>query len=312
MPHEPVRKLSAIVSADIVEYSRMMAEDEMAALTALRSFREDIFEPHVHAHRGEIIKRMGDGWLLEFSSALDAAECATGLLSLLQEGGPIQLRIGVHVGDIVHESEDIYGDGVNVACRLQELAAPGAVLMSAEVNKIVSGSLGADLHDVGAHVLKNIPGKTGIFAWSPQPDTDQPLITAAKAEPKQTGAPIVLVKQLATPESSGEAHELAEEFHDELVIALSRHTGIRVIEHENSRHTPDYILGGRCRVSGGQARFSLTISDGASGVKMWAEKFSGEVSDVDEFFTNLAARVDGSLRVQGNAFAGARLAAKPD
>ncbi len=120
------RRLAAVLAADVAGYSRLMGEDEAGALSALRQLRTEIFAPTVEGHRGKVVKSMGDGWLVEFASVVDAVTCAIEVQKGLAGHDSIKLRVGVHLGDITHEEEDIFGDGVNIAARLQEIAEPGA------------------------------------------------------------------------------------------------------------------------------------------------------------------------------------------
>jgi adenylate cyclase len=147
------RKLAAILAADVVGYSRLIAEDEARTLDALRALRRELFEPLVAEHRGEVVKRMGDGWLVSFGSVVDAAACAIAVQERLAGHDRIKLRIGVHLGDIVHEDEDIYGDGVNIAARLQEVAEPGGVLISGTAYESVIGRLDDKFGDTGEQTL---------------------------------------------------------------------------------------------------------------------------------------------------------------
>ncbi len=120
------RRLAAILAADVAGYSRLMGEDEAGTLTALRQLRTELFAPTVDRHRGKVVKSMGDGWLVEFASVVDAVTCAIEVQQGLVGHDGIKLRVGVHLGDVTHEEEDIFGDGVNIAARLQEIAEPGA------------------------------------------------------------------------------------------------------------------------------------------------------------------------------------------
>ncbi len=120
------RRLAAILAADVVGYSRLMGEDEAGTLSALRQLRTEIIAPTVDARRGKVVKSMGDGWLVAFASVVDAVTCAIEVQKGLAGHDSIKLRVGVHLGDITHEEEDIFGDGVNIAARLQEIAQPGA------------------------------------------------------------------------------------------------------------------------------------------------------------------------------------------
>ena len=119
------RRIAAILAADVAGYSRLMGADEASTLAALRELREVLFEPVVMAHHGEVVKRMGDGWLVEFASVADAVDGALEIQAGLDGHERIKLRIGIHIGDITHEAEDIFGDGVNIAARLQELGRSG-------------------------------------------------------------------------------------------------------------------------------------------------------------------------------------------
>jgi adenylate cyclase len=150
------RRLTAILAADVAGYSRLMGEDETGTLQALKRFRQELFEPAVASHQGEIVKRMGDGWLVTFNSIVDAVNCALAVHDGLNGDRVIKLRSGVHIGDIVHEDEDIYGDGVNIAARLQELAQPGAVLVSDIVRQQVGSKITLQTRALGARKLKNI------------------------------------------------------------------------------------------------------------------------------------------------------------
>ena len=141
MNEEMRRKLAAIVSADVVGYSRLMGEDEANTLAALRQWRAELFGPIVEDHRGKIVKSMGDGWLVEFESAVDAVTCTIQVQENLSGHEVLKLRIGLHIGDITHADGDIYGDGVNIAARLQEIAEPGAIVISDVTRRSIDGKL---------------------------------------------------------------------------------------------------------------------------------------------------------------------------
>ena len=140
------RRLAAILAADVVGYSKRMADDEETTLARLKAHRSDLFNPKVTEHNGRIIKLMGDGSLVEFASVVDAVNCATAIQSTFAENnGEILLRIGINIGDIIVEGDDIYGDGVNVAARLEDLADPGGICVSRNVFDQVRGKVDADL-----------------------------------------------------------------------------------------------------------------------------------------------------------------------
>ena len=157
--------MAAVVAIDVVGYSRLMGADEAGTLTALRHLRTELFAPTIGGHNGTIIKSMGDGWLVEFASVVDAVTCAIEVQERLAGNDTIKLRIGVHLGDITHEDEDIYGDGVNIAARLQEISDPSAVVISDIAWRSIDGKLSAAFADLGEQNLKNIAEPVTAFGW---------------------------------------------------------------------------------------------------------------------------------------------------
>src|SRR5262245_26060975 len=164
------RKLAAILAADVVGYSRLMAESEADTFDRLRAHREELFEPEITKHHGRIFKLMGDGLLAEFGSVVDAVECAAVLQAEMAKRNDrlpadrrIDLRIGVHVGDVIVEGEDRHGDGVNIAARLQELAAPGGLAVSGTAYDHLQGKVGIALEFAGEQQLKNIARPVRVY-----------------------------------------------------------------------------------------------------------------------------------------------------
>src|SRR5690348_8763235 len=155
------RRLAAILAADVAGYSRRIGTDEQGTLNRLRSIRTDIVDPKTNEHRGRLVKTTGDGLLVEFGSVVDALRCAVEIQRTMAErnSGPaerIEFRIGINVGDVVVEDGDIFGDGVNVAARLEGLAEPGGICVSARVQEDAAGKLGLNFEDIGEQALKNI------------------------------------------------------------------------------------------------------------------------------------------------------------
>ena len=166
------RKLAAILAADVVGYSRLMAADEAGTLAALKRHRETVFDPAVAAHNGRVVKLIGDGTIVEFASVVDAVNCA---LSVQRSGAPapdhraaaIVLRIGINLGDVIMEGEDIYGDGVNIAARLEPLAEPGGICISSIVNESIGNRIDVRFQDGGEITVKNIDRPIRIWRWQP-------------------------------------------------------------------------------------------------------------------------------------------------
>lgn len=240
------RRLAAILAADVVGYSRMMGADETATLAAFNELRHGIFEPLVARHQGEVVKRTGDGWLVEFSSALDAVECAISVQESLLNHEAIKLRIGVHIGDVVHDDEgDIHGDGVNIASRLEGVAKVGGVAISDQVYSSLDGTKSPAFGDGGKHDLKNIARSVRVWNW---PNTADKFNAAPEATVDTI--PIVLLETLSLGSDVDAAADLALDIQSGLQNALSNRSGIRVATLAEGGNSPTYLLQGRCRVTG--------------------------------------------------------------
>jgi class 3 adenylate cyclase len=161
------RRLAAVLNADLVGYSRLMSKDEAGTLQLLKTHEIGVIEPTVAKHNGRIVKRMGDGYLAEFASVVDAVECALSwqCQSPMEGDRPLKFRIGVHLGDIIAEGEDIYGDGVNIASRLEALSQPGCITISDDAFRQVRDRVKAEFHDLGEHEIKNIPRPLRVWEW---------------------------------------------------------------------------------------------------------------------------------------------------
>ena len=166
------RKLAAILAADVVGYSRMMAADEAGTLTALKRHRETVFDPAVAAHHGRVVKLIGDGTIVEFASVIDAVNCALSVQRPAEQApdqrasqAAIVLRIGINLGDVIMEGDDLYGDGVNIAARLEPLAEPGGICISSIVNESIGNRIDVRFQDGGDITVKNIDRPIRIWRW---------------------------------------------------------------------------------------------------------------------------------------------------
>ena len=166
------RRLAAILAADVVGYSRMMAGDEAGTLAALKRHREVVFDPMVAQYSGRIVKLIGDGTLVEFASVVDAVNCALAIQRILANeaaaGPKITLRIGVNLGDIIIDGDDIYGDGVNVAARLEPLAEPGGICVASIVNESIGNRIDVTFENDGEIHVKNFDRPISIWKWHPK------------------------------------------------------------------------------------------------------------------------------------------------
>lgn len=160
------RRLAAILAADVVGYSKLMGEDQVGTLEALRELRKELFEPAVANHNGAVIKSMGDGWIVEFASVSDAVNCAKLVQTELADHAIIKLRMGIHTGEVVREDDDLFGEGINIAARLEVLTTPGDILISDNALQSLDGKAAAQFTDFGAHQLKNIARPVTVWCWS--------------------------------------------------------------------------------------------------------------------------------------------------
>ena len=294
------RRLAAIVSADVVGYSRLMGEDEAGTLTALRQLRTELFAPTVDDHNGKIVKSMGDGWLVEFASVIDAVTCAIEVQERLVGNAIVKLRIGVHLGDITHEDEDIYGDGVNIAARLQEIAKPGAMVISDIAWRSIDGKLSADFADLGVQSLKNIAKPVTAYGWG---------MTAVAAEPAATptsGKPSIAVLPFDNLSGDPEQEYFSDGIAEDIITTLSRFHQFFVIAR-NSSFTykgravevkqvarelgVQYVIEGSVRRAGQRVRISVRLIDAGSGHHLWAERYDRELDDIFAVQDDITERI---------------------
>ena len=293
------RRLAAVLAADVVGYSRLMAENEAKALESIRLLRHDLFEPEVTRWRGTVVKRLGDGWLVEFSSVVDAVECALAVQNQLSELNQVQLRVGVHIGDIVHESEDIYGDGVNIAARLESIGAAGHVMISDDVRRQIGGRVGTVFHEIGPVSLKNIAEPVRVWSWPAMlPD----LATVSDAGQK----PSIYVKQF---EARGdEAIEFAEALRDDLATAFTRQSGLNLRTGDD---TADYIVSGAIRGARGRWRISASLTDRPNNQTVWSERFDENGSDLFDVQDRCLTRIAGAVRIRLPSLLADKLTERP-
>lgn len=278
MIDRPQRRLAAIVAADVAGYTRLMAEDEASTLEALRRLRAELFHPVVASNRGAVVKSMGDGWLVEFASAVDAVACALKIQDGLADDPAIRLRMGIHVGDITHENEDIYGDGVNIAARLEGLAEPGAIAISDAVYGSLDGVLRPSFDDAGEQTLKHVDRPVRV--WLRSPATQHlPLGASDRVEGDHRGLyALVAIRPIGTSDTRAEVQELAAALTGDLASYLSTGRWLRAMLAE--RPPADaYVLSGTLRASGTRLRLEITLA-APDGAPLWSHRVDGSLDDV--------------------------------
>lgn len=310
------RRLAAILVADVVGYSRLMEADEAGTLTALKERRESILNPVVRAHAGRIVKLMGDGALIEFASAVKAVEAALELQRKMAEANEplpedrrLMLRVGINLGDIVGEGSDVYGEGVNIAARLESIAEPGGLCISGKVHDEVRGKTGAEFLDVGERQLKNISTPVRAFVTG-----SGNTLSAAIPSPLPRGLSIAV---LPFSNLSGDPAEqyFSDGFCEDISTELSRFRNLRVTARNSSfRYRSSdldlirvgrelgvsYLLAGSVRRLGSHVRITSQLIDASSGVSLWAEKFDraqDETFDVqDQVVRTITATLFGRVQ----------------
>src|SRR5262245_18396334 len=318
MAENPVqRRLAAILAADVVGYSRLMGQDEAGTLSVLKARRKEVLEPVVARHRGRIFKVTGDGVLIEFGSAVNAVQCAVDLqqgMAAANAGLPedrhILLRTGVNLGDVVIEGSDLYGDGVNVAARLEAVADPGGICISRNVHDEVRSRLRLAFDDLGEQQFKNIASPVRVFriAWeaSPvhpgtQPTSRQPAL------PDRASIAVLPFDNLSSdPEQAFFGHGLAED----LITDLSKVPGLLVIARNSSfayqGRSVDvrsiardlgvrYIIEGSVRRAAARVRINAQLIDAFSRSHIWADRFDRDLSDIFVVQDEVVGKIIGAL-----------------
>ncbi len=276
MEKNSVRRLSAILATDVVGYSRMMGEDEERTLNALRWLRDEVLSPAVSAHGGQIVKGLGDGWLVSFDSAAAAVQCAASVQDSLTADMPMRLRIGVHIGDVTFEDGDIYGDGVNVAARLEALAAPGGLAISDTVWSSLDGTLRSSFTDLGPQHLKNIANAVRVWTHGGAADSPEAL---AQATSDAAGTASISIAPFATSSSNADHLALAEGISEDLETALSRFRWLDVVRREDDTRAR-YLLGGAVRGSGQRVRLTAHLTYAPNGRRLWSERWDRTSDDI--------------------------------
>jgi len=321
------RRLAAILAADVAGYSRLIEADEEGTLGRLKSLRAEIIDPKIAGLRGRIVKTTGDGLLVEFASIVDALRCAAEMQAAMAESNNplpsdrrIDLRIGINVGDIVVEDGDIFGDGVNVAARLEGLAEPGGICVSARVREEATGRLDFAFEDIGEQQLKNISRPVHVFRVV---TGQKPVPAPALALPDK---PSIAVLPFANLSGDPEQEYFADGMVEEIITALSRIRWLFVIAR-NSSFTykgqavdvkqvgrelgVGYVLDGSVRKAGNRVRITGELMYAATGAHLWADRFDGSLEDVFELQDKVASSVAGVIEPVLQAAETARAANRP-
>jgi adenylate cyclase len=310
------RKLAAILAADVAGYSRLMGSDEEGTLARLKAHRKEVIDPKIAEHRGRIVKTTGDGFLIEFPSVVDAVRCAVAVQqqmaernSAQEQGKRIEFRVGINVGDIIIDGDDIYGDGVNIAARLEGLAEPGGVSISGRVYEDVRDKLDVAFDDIGEQSLKNIARP--VRAYKVVLDGSRTKATPALTLPDKPSISILPFQNLS---GDPEQEYFADGMVEDITTALSRIRWLFVIARNSSFSYKGkavdvkqvarelgvrYVLEGSVRRGGNRVRVTAQLIDAISGAHVWAERYDRDLIDIfavqDEITASVAGIIEPAL-----------------
>ena len=298
------RRLAAILAADVAGSCRLIGIDEEGTLAQLKALRKTLFDPKIAEHRGRIVKNTGDGALVEFASVVDAVRCADEIQRGVAEQNTdvpqdkrIEFRIGIHVGDIIIADDDIFGDGVNIAVRLEGIAEPGGICISDDAHRQVRGKVESTLEDMGSQSLKNIAepmrawrvriGPSSSPATKPPTETAQPLALPDK--------PSIAVLPFQNMSGDPEQEYFADGMVEDIITGLSRSKSLFVIARNSSFTYKGkavdvkqvgrelgvrYVLEGSVRKAGNRVRITGQLIEAATGAHLWADRFDRPLDDI--------------------------------
>ena len=317
------RRLAAILAADVVGYSQLMGTDEDGTVSAMRAVWAEVFNPTVAAHRGRVFKTMGDGALCEFASAVDAVTCAVAVQAAMASrnaagsGTPkIVFRIGINLGDIISEGDDIFGDGVNIAARLEALAEPGGICISAKVHAEIRGKMDATFVTMGAQALKNVAMPVEVFRVG-SGNGAKINIAPGSANVRDDQLSVAVLPLTAMGDDIGDQH-FADGLTEDIITELSRVPFLHVASRNAAFRFrgPDadiaaaartlsvrYVIEGSVRRMGPRLRISAQLIDVATGAHLWAERYDRPADGIydtqDEVVRAIATTAASRLRISG-------------
>ena len=303
------RKLSAILSADVVGYSSLMGKDEAATLRHLKSCETDIIEPSVQDHNGRIVKRMGDGFLVEFSSALDCLECAVSWQnSIEQKNYPLKFRLGINLGDVIPEANDIYGDGVNIAARIEALAEPGGICISRSVYDQVKNKIELDFDYLGEKKAKNI--KDPLHVYKVVTRSEDPAPSDRLTLPPKPSIAVLPFENMSGDE---EQEYFCDGITEEIITGLASVPQLFVIARNSTftfkgKHVKvqkigeefgvRYVLEGSVRKSMNRVRITAQLIDAQSEDHLWADRYDCELNDIFAVQDQITMKIITALQVK--------------
>lgn len=317
------RRLTAILAADVVGYSRLMGLDEAGTLSALKTHRREMADGKIAEHQGRIVKLTGDGMLVEFPSVVNAVACAADIQRRMRERNVdvpeerrIEFRIGVHLGDIIFEDNDIYGDGVNIAARIESIAKPGGVAVSGSVRDNVGNRLDLSFEDTGEQTLKNIDRPVRVYNVDLFAGAPPPRVTNGAASPKPAPAkekPSIAVLPFNNMSGDPEQEYFSDGITEDIITDLSKISGLSVIarnsvftykgksvdvQEVSRRFNVATVLEGSVRKAGQRVRITAQLIDGKDGTHVWADRYDRDLTDIFAIQDEITRTIVDQLKVK--------------
>jgi adenylate cyclase len=313
------RRLAAILAADIAGYSRLMGGDETGTLLSLKNILDGLIKPAVAKYRGRIVKLMGDGILAEFASVVEAVECSLEIQQGMTQRNigiaddrALRFRIGIHLGDVIVENDDIFGDGVNVAARIEGLAEPDGIAISDDAYRQVRDRIDVPWQDGGTHQVKNIARAVTIWRWTLSTEQSRSVDNPTEAPASLSETPSIAVLPFDNMSNDAEQAYFADGIAEDIITDLSKVSGLFVIARNSSFAYRDqslnlgqicgelgvrYILEGSVRRAGNRVRINAQLIDGSSEGHIWADRFDRDLADIFKVQDEVTREIVSALRV---------------
>ena len=301
------RRLAAILAADMVGYSRLMAADETGTIERQKAHRKTLIDPMIANYGGRIVKTTGDGILVEFGSVVDAVQCAVEVQRAMieretrvPEDTRITYRVGINLGDIVIDGDDILGDGVNVAARLEAIAPPSGLCVSDMVRQNLRGTVGESFEDMGEQSLKNIERKVRVWRWPAVDEGQARPSRNATAELEESLPPTIQVLPFETFSSDTDHRFYTEGLAEDIATAISKLDTLRVVSAGSNEggNAARYHVKGSIRIAGARIRCNVQLIEVADGHHHWAEKFDGQIEQIFDFQDLITDQVVAALEIE--------------
>ncbi len=311
------RRLTTIMCADVVGYSRLMAGDEAGTFAQLKTHRREVIEPKTAEHHGRVVKLTGDGTLMEFASVVDAVNFAVEVQQAMvarnagvPEDRQIKFRIGINLGEIIVDGEDIYGDGVNIAARLEGIAEPGGIYISGKVYEEVRNKLSIAFEDLGDQEVKNIPEPVRVYRWTDVTADPMPATAGVEAAPPLPDKPSIAVLPFTNMSGDPEQEYFSDGITEDIITEMSRFRSLFVIARTSSFHykgqSPkvqevgrdlgvQYVVEGSVRKSANRVRVTAQLVEAETGNHLWAERYDRELEDIFALQAEIARTISATV-----------------